>query len=66
MKILISETTKEERQEIAEKALSISLSGANMPSEEVLELVNQYIEGKKELAEITKEVIKKYRKEDRK
>ena len=52
MKCLISETTEEERRLIAEKALAISLSGADRPSEETLELVNDYIEGRKELQEI--------------
>ena len=65
MKYLISETTEEERRLIAEKALAISLSGADRPSEETLELVNDYIEGRKELHEIEQLVINKYKhKED--
>lgn len=65
MKYLISETTEEERRLIAEKALAISLSGADRPSEETLELVNDYIEGRKELQEIEQLVINKYKhKED--
>lgn len=42
---LISETTREERKEIVKKALGISLLGAYMPSDDVLELAKQYIEG---------------------
>ena len=61
MKYLISETTKEERKLLVEKALSISLSGADAPSQEVLDLVNEYIEGKKELEEIQEIVINKYK-----
>ena len=65
MKCLISDTTEEERRLIAEKALAISLSGADRPSEETLELVNDYIEGRKELHEIEQLVINKYKhKED--
>ena len=65
MECLISETTEEERRLIAEKALAISLSGADRPSEETLELVNDYIEGRKELQEIEQLVINKYKhKED--
>ena len=52
MKYLISETTEDERRLIVEKALAISLSGANPPSADVLDLANDYIEGRKELSEI--------------
>ena len=65
MKYLISETTEEERRLIAQKALAISLTGAEPPSEDVLDLVNDYIEGRKELSEIQELVINKYKhKED--
>ena len=63
MKYKISETTEEERINIVEKALSISLSGANAPSKETLDLVNDYIEGRKELEEIQKIIIGKYKKQ---
>ena len=61
MKYLISETTKEERELIVKKALAISLTGADMPTDDVLELANDYIEGRKELAEIEVLVINKYK-----
>ncbi len=65
MKYLISETTEEERRLIVEKALAISLTGAESPSEDVLDLVNDYIDGRKELNEIQELVINKYKhKED--
>ncbi len=65
MKYLIAETTEDERRLIVEKALAISLTGAESPSEDVLDLVNDYIEGRKELNEIQELVINKYRhKED--
>lgn len=59
-KYLISETTKEERIEIVKKALGISLLGAKAPSDEVLQLVKQYIDGKIEIKEIQKLVLQKY------
>lgn len=59
-KYLISETTREERKEIVKKALGISLLGANMPSDDVLELAKQYIDGKIEIEEIQKKVLEKY------
>ena len=61
-KYLISETTKEERKDIVKKALGISLLGADMPSNDVLELAKQYIDGKIEIEEIQKKVIEKYTK----
>ena len=61
-KYLISETTREERKDIVKKALGISLLGADMPSDDVLELAKQYIDGKIEIEEIQKKVIAKYTK----
>ena len=61
-KYSISETTREERQDIVKKALGISLLGADMPSEDVLELAKQYIDGKIEIEEIQKKVLEKYTK----
>lgn len=61
-KYLISETTKEERKDIVKKALGISLLGADMPSDDVLELAKQYIDGKIEIEEIQKKIIEKYTK----
>lgn len=40
-KYLISETTRQERQDIVKKALGITLLGTDMPSDEVLELAKQ-------------------------
>lgn len=62
MDYLIKNTTKEERKELVKKALAISASGADMPSNETLLLVNDYIEGKKELKEVLDEVIERYKK----
>lgn len=61
MSYLIKDTTEEERRLIVNKALSISLSGAQNPSKEVLELAKEYIDGKKELEEIQKIVLQKYK-----
>ena len=44
MKYLISETTKEERLKIVYKALGISMSDAQAPSKESMDLANKYIE----------------------
>lgn len=60
MKYLIDETTREERVEIVEKALAISLSDAQYPSEEAMQLAEEYIEGRMELEDIQKVMIKKY------
>ena len=52
--------TKEERKEIVKNALGISLLGADMPSDDVLQLAKQYIDGKIEIEEIQKKVLEKY------
>lgn len=62
MKYLINETTKEERIKIVKKALAISLSDASYPSDEAMQLIDEYIEGRMELEEVQKLMIKKYNK----
>ena len=59
-KYLTSETTREERKNIVKKALGISLLGADMPSDDVLELARQYIDVKIEIEEIQRKVLEKY------
>ena len=65
MKYLISETTKEERKDLVNKALAISLSDAEYPSEEVISLANEYIEGRIELEEIQKYIVEKSTKKEK-
>ena len=64
MSYLIQDTTKEEREELVRKAFAISVSGAEKPSKEALELANDYIEGRKELEEIQRLIVEKYKKEE--
>ena len=62
MKYLIKDTTKEERKEIAKKALAISVASNETPSKIAIELVKEYIEGRMELEEVQKKVIERYKK----
>lgn len=64
MKVLINETTKEERKALVEKAFGISLTGGQAPSTFAIELAKQYVDGEKELAQIQKEMIERYKKND--
>ncbi len=59
-KYLIADTTKEERKEIVKRALAIELMGADRPSDEVMELAKQYIDGTIEIEEIQKRILEKY------
>jgi hypothetical protein len=60
-KYLISETTKVERQKIANDALGISTLDAQEPTVETMLLVQEYVDGKKEISEILKQTIEKYK-----
>lgn len=62
MEYLIKNTTKEQRKKIVKQALAISLASNEIPSDEVLEITKEYIDGKTELKDIQKKVIEKYRK----
>ncbi len=65
MKYLISETTREERIQIVKKALAISMSDAIAPSEEAMQLVDEYIDGRMELEDVQKIIINKYKKNNK-
>lgn len=65
MKYLISETTKEERAELVYKALGISRSDADEPSDYALYLAKQYIDGVLELDEVQSRIVEYHKKEDK-
>ena len=62
MEYSIKNTTREERQALVKKALGISISGAEPPTNETMKIVREYIDGKKELEDVQKEIIERYKK----
>ena len=64
MNYLIKDTTRDEREKLVYKALGISMSDADKPSEKALYLAKLYIEGKMELKEIQELIVKEYQKND--
>lgn len=60
-KYSIAETTKVEREKIANDALSISMLDAKKPSTKTMELVKSYIDGEAEISDILKSTIKRYK-----
>ena len=60
-KYSIAETTKVEREKIANDALSISMLDAKQPSDETMELIKSYIDGKEEISDILKTTINRYK-----
>ena len=61
MNYVKDETTEEERLELVYKALGISMSDADKPSDETLNLANEYIKGNITLEELQQKVIMKYK-----
>lgn len=60
-KYTIAETTKVQRERIASDALSISMLDAKKPTDETMDLVKKYIDGEKEISDILKLTINKYK-----
>lgn len=58
----IKNTTREERIKLVKNAIGISISDADMPEDEDLKIMKQYIDGEKELKEVQKEIIERHRK----
>lgn len=59
---LIKNTTKEERIKIAKNAFAISVGSNEIPSEEVVKLTKDYINGVIEIKEVQKKIVERYKK----
>ena len=62
MENLIDEKEREKRKEMVKKALAISVSGTDMPTDETIKLTRDYIDGKIDLKELQRIVIDHYNK----
>ena len=60
-KYSVSETTRVQREKIANDALAISILDAPEPSKDTLDLVDEYIKGKMEIGDVLKKTIEQYR-----
>lgn len=61
MSYLIKDTTKQQRAEIIKQALSISMSGTDIPTDEALAIAKEYINGITELEDVQKKIINLYK-----
>lgn len=57
----ISDTTRVQREKIANDAMAISILDAPMPTEDTLKLVGEYINGNMEIDDVLNKTIEKYR-----
>lgn len=62
-KYSIKETTKVEREKIVQDAYAIAVSTGVPPTEEMMQMVQEYVNGKKEISKILEETIRKYHEE---
>ena len=62
MEYSVDKTTRKERIKLVKKALAISISGADVPTDETLNITKDYVDGKIELEELQKKIIDKYNK----
>mgnify|MGYP005761159599 CR=1 FL=1 len=53
--------TKIDREKIVNDALAIAMLDNNIPTENTMKLVKEYIDGKKEISDILKEIISYYK-----
>ena len=60
-KYSIKDTTKVIREKIVNDALAISTLDASEPTQETMNLVQEYIDGKKEISEIVEDTINRYK-----
>ena len=62
MEYSVDKTTRKDRIKLVKKALAISISGADVPTDETLNLTKDYVDGKIELEELQQRIIDKYNK----
>ena len=63
MEYSVDKTTRKDRIKLVKKALAISISGADVPTDETLNLTKDYVDGKIELEELQQKIIEKYNKD---
>ncbi|OKZ60818.1 MAG: hypothetical protein BHV96_01190 [Clostridium sp. CAG:354_28_25] len=63
MEYSVDKTTRKDRIKLVKKALAISISGADVPTDETLNLTKDYVDGKIELEELQQKIIDKYNKD---
>ena len=61
MDYLIKNTTKKQRIEIIKEALSISMSGSDVPTDDALKIAKEYVDGITELEDVQKKIIHLYK-----
>ena len=64
MEYSVDKTTRKDRIKLVKKALAISISGADVPTDETLNLTKDYVDGKIELEELQQKIIVKINKEN--
>ena len=62
MEYSVDKTTRKDRIKLVKKALAISISGEDVPTDETLNLTKDYVDGKIELEELQQKIIDKYNK----
>lgn len=62
MEYSVDKTTRKDRMKLVKKALAISISGADVPTDETLNLTKDYVDGKIKLEELQQKIIDKYNK----
>ena len=63
MEYSVDKTTRKDRIKLVKKALAISISGADVPTDETLNLTKDYVDGKIELEELQQKIIDKNKKD---
>ena len=58
MEYSVDKTTRKDRIKLVKKALAISISGADVPTDETLNLTKDYVDGKIELEELQQKIDK--------
>lgn len=61
MDLSIKNTTKEQRREIVKTAIASSITGSDMPTDEALKIMKEYVDGITEIEEVQKKIINMYK-----
>lgn len=61
MDLSIKNTTREQRKEIAKTAVALSITGSDMPTDEALKIMKEYVDGISEIEEVQKKIIAMYK-----
>ena len=61
MDLSIKNTNKKQRRDLVKESIALSITGSDMPTDEALKIMKEYVDGTSEIEEVQKKIIAMYK-----